>query len=184
MAEYIRTDNLSVVKDKKVFFDANIWIYIFCEIASSKEYLVNKYSAAFRELLKTGNPIFIDLVVISEFVNRYLRVAYNNYVNRNNLNNFYYKKDYRKTEDFKEAWKIICNIIKKDILPKVKIVNFKYDKSSLDKLLDSTNLDTDFNDNHIINLCKTNNMYLLTNDGDFKNTNLKIITENRYYWQN
>ena len=184
MAEYIKTNNISVVKDKKVFFDTNIWIYIFCEIANSKKYLVNKYSATFSNLLRAGNPIFIDLAVISEFVNRYLRISFSNYKAKNNLNDFEYKKDYRKTDDFKEAWENVCNIVKNRILLKVNTVNFKYDKSSLKELLNSNNLDTDFNDNHIINLCRTNNMYLLTHDGDFKNTDINIVTENQYYWRN
>jgi len=183
MAEYIKTNNLAVVKDKKIFFDANIWIFIFCEIASSKSYLVNIYSTAFRNLLRAGNPIYIDFAVISEFVNRYLRISFSNYKAKNNLDEFEYKKDYRKTDDFKEAWGNVCNIVKNRILLKANTINFKYDKSSFEKLLNSSNLDIDFNDNHIMNLCRTNNMYLLTHDGDFKNTDINIITENKYYWK-
>ena len=184
MTEYIKTNNLFSIKYKKIFFDANIWIYIFCEIGDSKKYLVDKYSAAFKNFLKMENPIFIDFVVISEFINTYLRISFSNYVRKNDLNNCDYKKDYRKTCDFKEAWQNICNIVKSHILVQTNPINFKYDKFSFDKLLDSQNFNTDFNDNHIINVCRKNNMYLLTHDGDFKNSDINIITENNYYWNN
>jgi len=186
MAEYIKTDRLSTVKDKKIFFDANIWMYIFCEIGNYKERLIRKYSSSFSYFLKNNTSIFIDLAVISEFVNRYLRIAYSNYIKKNNLTitNLDYKKDYRKTDDFKEAWKNVCNIINNRILPKANAVNFEYDRNTLTNLLNSDKPDTDFNDNHIMNLCRTKDMYLFTHDGDFKNTDINIISENQYYWQN
>lgn len=184
MAECIKTNDLSAIKGEKIFFDANIWMYIFCEIANSKKDLVNKYSTTFRNLLKTKNPIFIDLTIISEFVNRYLRIAFSNYVKGNQLKGFTYKRDYRKTDDFKEAWENVCNIVKNKILLKANTVNFEYDKSSFAELLKADNLDADFNDNHIMNLCRLNNMYLLTHDGDFKNSDINIITANQYYWRN
>lgn len=184
MPIYIKTEDIASVKNKRIFFDANIWIFLFCEIADSNKYLVNKYSATFRFLLKAGTPIFIDFVVISEFVNRYLRIAFSNYIRKKHLTNFKYKKNYRQTDDFAEAWKNVCNIVNNQMLSKANTINFEYDKPSLENLLDSNNPDTDFNDNHIMNLCRTNNLYLLTHDGDFKNSDINIITENQYYWKN
>ncbi len=179
----IKTKDIASVKNKKIFFDTNIWIFLFCEIADSKKYLVNKYSATYHFLLKAGTPVFIDFVVISEFVNRYLRIAFSNYTKKNHLINFNYKKDYRQTDDFTEAWKNVCDIVNNRILSKTITINFEYDKSSFENLLDSNNSDTDFNDNHIMNLCHTNDLYLLTHDGDFKNSEINIITENQYYWK-
>ncbi len=186
MATYIKTDNLAVVKNEKVFFDANIWMYIFCEIGDYNSHLIRRYSSSFRYFLKNQTSIFIDLAVISEFVNRYLRIAYSNYIRKNNLKitDFDYKKDYRKTDDFNDAWKNVCNIVTNGILSKANTVNFEYDKNTLTGLLNPDSLDTDFNDNHIVNLCRSSDMYLFTHDGDFKNTDINIITENGYYWKN
>ena len=185
MAEYIKTDELSKVKGKNIFFDANIWMYIFCEIGNTKEFLTRKYSSSLRYFHKNNTSIFIDYAVISEFVNRYLRIAYSNYVKSNNLDkkDYDYKKDYRLTDDFKEAWKNVCNIVNKRILTIASPVNFEYDKNTLTSLLNSDRFDLDFNDNHIMNLCRTKDMYLFTHDGDFKNSGINIISENRYYWQ-
>ncbi len=185
MAKYVKTSNLSAVKDEKVFVDANIWLYIFSKGRNPDNYLGKRYSSSFKYFLKNKTSIFIDLAVISEFANRYLRITHSNYMNKNGLKKIDcdYKKNYRKTDDFKEEWKNMCNIITNKILSKVNTVNFEYAKSSLVDLLNPDNLNADFNDNHIMNLCRTNNMYLLTHDGDFKNTDINIITENQCYWR-
>ena len=64
MAVYIKTDNLDAVKDKKVFFDTNIWIYIFCEIGNYNNRLVRRYSSSYSYFLKNNTAIFINLTVI------------------------------------------------------------------------------------------------------------------------
>ncbi len=186
MAIFIKTDNLADVKDEKIFFDANIWMYIFCEIGNYNNNLTKKYSTSFSYFLKNKTSIFIDITVISEFVNRYLRIAYSNYIRTNNLNNkdYDYKKDYRVSDDFKEAWENVCNIVNNRILLTSTPINFEYDRTSITALLDSNNNDSDFNDNHITNLCRTKDMYLFTHDRDFKNSGINIITENRHYWTN
>ncbi len=185
MATVVKTKDIDILnKNSKILFDANIWIYLFCDIANYNEFLKVKYSAAFKMLLKNRFSIFIDFSVMSEFVNRYLRIAYNNYRNGNGLSDEFKYKQYRKTDDFKEAWKNVCNIVRNKILPYASTVNFEYNKDSLLELLNLDNYNTDFNDNHIINLCRANNMYLLTNDADFMDTSIKIITENQNYWRN
>ncbi len=183
MADLLNANDFSRFKNKKIFFDTNIWMYIFCEIANSQEYFVNKYSTIFNNLLKSKTLIFVDFAVISEFVNSYLRISFNNYNRKNKLKNQDYKRDYRKTDDFREAWENVCNIVNNKILSIAKTINFEYNKISIKGLLNSKNLETDFNDNHIVNLCKTNNIYLLTNDGDFKDADINIITANSFFWK-
>ncbi|MCK5202189.1 MAG: hypothetical protein KAR21_27740 [Spirochaetales bacterium] len=185
MSKYIKTENISQINKEKVFFDANIWIFIYCEIANSKKIKIDKYSRVFKSLIKAGNPIVIDLAIISEFVNRYLRIAYSNHLRKNKLKSkaFDYKRHYRITDDFNEAWENVCNIVNHRILPYAEISNFEYNQKSLGALLDSTKLDTDFNDNHIMNLCRRNKMYLLTDDGDFKKSGINVISANQNYWK-
>ena len=184
MSHYWRIDRLPSLKNKKILFDANIWIYIFCEIGESSKFYVHTYSKAFFILLKSKNTIYTDLTVLSEFINRYLRIAFANYKEREGLQYFDYKKKYRKTADYKEAWTAVCDIVSNKILSKSQIINSEYNHTSIKKLLRDDQCETDFNDNHIVNLCEIEKMYLMTNDSDFKNTNLNVITENKVYWNN
>jgi hypothetical protein len=52
MAAVIKTKDIDILnKNSKILFDANIWIYLFCDIANYNEFLKVKYSAAFKMLL-------------------------------------------------------------------------------------------------------------------------------------
>ena len=183
MSHYWRTDRLLSLKNKKILLDANIWTYIFCEIGGTSKFYVHKYSKGFFILLKSQNKIYTDLTILSEFVNRYLRISFVNYKKRKKLGAFDYKKDYRKTTDYEEAWTTVCNIVREKIISNSEIINSEYDQNSIKKLLREDQLGTDFNDNHIVNLCEIEDMFLMTNDADFKNTNLNVITENSAYWK-
>jgi len=182
MSHYWRTDRLPSLKNKKVLLDANIWIYIFCEIGEYHKFFVNTYSKAFYILLKSNNTIYTDFCILSEFINRYLKISCTNYQKRKQLQYIDYKRDYRVTEDYKEAWTTVCDIVHNKILSRSQIINAKYDQSSMAKLLRKDQVGTDFNDNHLVNLCEVEEMFLMTNDADFKNTNLNVITENNKYW--
>ena len=92
-----------------------------------------------------------------------------------------YKKDYKKIDDFKDSLKEVYSIVKKNILPYSIIFNSCYDKDSLIKLLDKNDYLTDFNDKHIEKICNEDDIYLLTHDGDFKQSSINIVSFNAVY---
>ncbi|OHD14789.1 MAG: hypothetical protein A2086_13905 [Spirochaetes bacterium GWD1_27_9] len=106
-----------------------------------------------------------------------MRISHKKYVEEKQKAKFDFKKDYRKTDDYKETYDEISKIIKKYILPYAEISNLIYTKDSLEIFLNQ-DYKTDFNDKHIINLCKKNNFYLLTHDGDYKNSDINVISYN------
>ena len=57
----------------KLFLDANIWLYIYAP-QNPKSYWVNVYSKAFGRILTAKSCIYIDILVISEFINAYARL--------------------------------------------------------------------------------------------------------------
>lgn len=182
MSHYWRTDRLPNLKNKKILLDTNIWIYLFCEIGAYNKRSVNLYSKAFFILLKSGNTFYTDLIILSEFINRYLRIACASYKEREHLPYIDFKKDYRITDDYKNAWETVCDIVRNSILSHSQIINASYESALITKLLKQDMTDTDFNDNHIVNLCQVEDLFLMTNDADFKNTDLNVITENNVYW--
>lgn len=182
MAEYIRTNSISSIKSKKVFFDTNIWLYMFCEIGDYKDWLIRKYAYAFQYILKNDILIYTDFSIISEFVNRYLRMQFEQYKTKEKDFTLNYKKNYRNTDDFKEAWENICIIIKESILEISNIINYNHTDCSISTILDPANFDIDINDSHIITICKENDMYLMTNDRDFKDAGINIISANKSYF--
>lgn len=188
MAKRIRLRDINAMSNAKIFFDANVWIFICGNTGPSDHYSTNRirYSEAYKNILKSNNTIVTDIMVLSEFINRYLRLSYNLYKEENNKpKNYEYKKDYRKTADYKNALKEVFYIVKTKIIAKSKsqICNEQYTQKSLTALMDADNREMDFNDAHIAHICKENNMYLLTKAGDFKNADMNIISSNYIFWK-
>lgn len=174
--------DISSLSNRKVFLDANILMYLFCPIGGYREVVVNNYSSAFSLLLQNEKiKLIMDFVILSEFINSYLRLAFKLYREQNNrIYNF--KRDYKPTQDYSDNLQILIATIKNDILPYVEWSTYSSTRTDIDTFLNTLQTDkSDFNDLHIAQLCRTNNYILMTNDLDFKNMNLDILTTHPTY---
>lgn len=119
----------------------------------------------------------IDFIVISEIVNRAHRLEYNSYLyrNKNDPTKISYK-NYRNNEEGKLALSDIYLIIETNILPHFKISPKSFTK---EEILSFLHLDSlDFGDKAILAICQQNSFVLLTNDADFKFSDIDILTSN------
>jgi predicted nucleic acid-binding protein len=180
MALRMNVNEIQNLKDRKVFLDTNIWIYLFCPLSHSREFVVKKYSRAFNHLIRSNSKLYTDVTVLSEFINRYLRLAFYVYIENNEKGkDFDFKRDYKQTEDFNDNIKLIVTTIKNKILSRVSIANVNYKNKNIKALIDSLKKRMiDFNDLHIEKLCKLKGFILLTDDGDYADSSLDIISGN------
>lgn len=182
MALRINVNSIQNLSGKNILLDTNIWIYLFCPLGHSeaKEFIVKKYSRAFNRLIHSDNKLYIDVMILSEFINRYLRLVFHVYMENNNIESgFDFKKDYKQTGDFKENIQLIAATIKNKILPKVSVANFSYENRNIEELIDNLkDKMTDFNDLHFEKLCKTKGFILFTDDRDYSDSSLDIISGN------
>ncbi len=167
MARKYRLNQINQLTNNDVFVDANVLIYIFWPTGS---YYENEYSKALKELRNQGNNLYINFLVISEAINRMLRIEYSK---SSAFNKF---KDYRNSTDAKQALADIYTIVKDDILTRFEVVDKEFNKEEIERFLVVE--DIDINDKAILEVCKENNMILLTNDSDFKNSNIDLLTCN------
>lgn len=77
MAVNYRIQDIDRLIGRDIFFDANILIYLFWPVG--KRDIENKYAEAFSKLLKQRNSLNIDFNVISEVVNRIIRIEYDKF---------------------------------------------------------------------------------------------------------
>jgi hypothetical protein len=99
--------------------------------------------------------------------------------NNNIESGFDFKKDYKQTGDFKENIQLIASTIKNKILPNVSVANFNYENENIEELVENLkDRMTDFNDLHFEKLCKTKGFILLTDDSDYSDSSLDIISGN------
>ena len=163
-----KLNQIDQLKSKSFFVDANVLIYLFWPTGNS--YWVNSYATVFRKLLKQGNALFIDFLMISEVVNRIIRIEHHN-INSNQ--NF---KDFRNSDEGREVLHDIYTIVQDSILNNFCVVGKEIDKQDLESFLIVDDLD--FVDKAIVSICKENNFVLLTNDKDFKYTSIDILSCN------
>lgn len=154
-------------KDEKVFIDTNILIFLFSpEFVSSREYQVDKYSKILELLIINNNELYINSLVISEFINRCLRIDFEkNFQDKNRTKDF--KKEYRDSTTYIQTLRIIKREIKKFLKLNVKQIHDNFDKVDILEELDSLDK-LDFNDLMIVKSIETYGLKLLSDDGDFK----------------
>lgn len=160
--------DVSQLNGRDIFVDANVLIYLFWP-TGQYQYERN-YARVFRNLLRQGNNLFIDFLVISEVVNRVVRIEYQKI---NPLQKF---KDFRNSKEGKDVLSDIYIIVKNDILTRFDIIGKTFSRQDIEKCLIVDELD--FVDKATVALCKENNLVVLTNDKDFKNVGLDILTGN------
>ena len=166
--------DISSINGKKIFFDANIMIYIFWPLYPAPHY-TNQYSDIFGHLIKQGNPLLINNIVLSEIINRIGRIEYKNYCYTTQLSVSF--KDFRNSPDGQTVFRDIFSILLNTVLNNFGIGNKIFTIDEIKSLLAPDNLD--YNDKLIISECKENNYLLITNDVDYKGVDIDIITLNR-----
>jgi len=166
----MRTKNATLIKDKSVFVDTNVLIYLFFPLG--KPELEKKYASVFRGLLNQKNLLFVNFYVISEIINRIIRIEHKK------INPDQTFKDFRNSSHGQETLKDIYLIVEKCIFPNFDIIGKSFTKQDIKDFLLVDNLD--FIDKAIVQICKENDFVLLTNDSDFKNVDLDILTCNSF----
>jgi len=167
MANY-RLQDATQLQGRHIFVDANILIYLFWPTGS--HHFEQNYARVFRTLLTQGNPLYIDFLVISEVINRVLRIEHLK------LNSNMSFKNFRDSQDGKDTLDDIHTIIKGNILNRFNVEGKIFNNQEMENLMVINDLD--FVDKATVSLCAEKSLVLLTNDRDFKNSGLDILTGN------
>lgn len=162
----------------RFLLDTNIWFLIYGP-QKPTDNRVKVYSDAFFKILQAKSNIYIDVLIVSEFINTYSRQKYN----------LLFKycgtfKDFRKSKEFKPVACEIADIVKR-IIKQCSRIDNDFKGLSINNLIDAyASGDSDFNDQMLTELCKRENLTLVTDDGDFKGQEISILTANKKILQN
>ena len=69
----IAVSNYNFTSRDKIFLDANIWLYLY-GLPKLKSRWRPIYNTVFNDILKANSQIYIDVLVVSEFINAYARI--------------------------------------------------------------------------------------------------------------
>lgn len=178
MNERYTENDINKVIDRHIFFDANILMYLYGNSNSDKT--IKSYSSIFSKLLKQKNTKVVDYIVISEFINRFLRIGYESHlafydIEKSSLS----FKRFRNTEEGRDLEDDIYSIVKNDILTNFKITGTEFQKADILAFLHHSSLD--FSDKALEKVCLENDYVFLTHDSDFIGSKLDILSSNRKF---
>ena len=156
----------------KLFLDANVWLYLFGP-RQPRNHWNQIYSQVFNRILKANSQIYIDVLVVSEFINAYARMQQK--IVAPHINAF---KNFRSSPYFKPVAEDIADDVEL-VLSYCSKTESGFTALPMDDLLaDYISGDFDFNDQVITEICKNNGFTLITNDSDFKTQDIPILTAN------
>jgi predicted nucleic acid-binding protein len=179
MTDFYSIDSYQPSPQDKLFFDANVWIYICGPIGNYNRNIVQKYDLFLKRALQVNAQVCVSSLVLSEFFNRSVRIEFESVQKTDPQKYQNFKKDFRNTPSYNQTAKVLHDIIKKQILKIGKVIDDGFSEININRLLDDpTNYD--FNDRYYQELAEIKNLKIVTNDTDFAVCGLRIpiITAN------
>jgi predicted nucleic acid-binding protein len=158
-----------------LLFDANIWLYIYGPPSHISNQYRYAYTLGLRKIRGSGSRIVLDALVLSEFINAYARFFYNKLPIDDKPADF---KLFRNSSDFKPVAEQIARRARK-ILDKSEPVKKRFESGGMKSIISEyAEGIADFNDQILAELCRLNDLKLVTHDADFSGSNLTILTAN------
>ena len=169
-----RVENYKFEPGDEFFLDANIWLYIYGP-QKPVDWRVETYSWTLGRILEARCRIFIDVLVVSEFINTYARKKW-----RLVAPDIKYFKQFRKSSAFNPVAEEIVDNVKRVLNHCSRIESGFEVLGIIDLLDDYAKGHSDFNDQVITDICKQKELQLITHDGDFRGQGIPILTANKY----
>ena len=159
---------------EQILIDTNVWLYLFPAPGNPPYNFARQYSNAFANLVSAKAQPVLDPIVLSEYLNRYIRIEW-----AGNYKSKYPKfKNFRNSLDF-PAVVTSAQIFAKKIVSFCKVHSIPANEMDLNKALaDFSSGNVDFNDALLVDICKKRNLKLMTNDGDFQKGGIDVLTTN------
>jgi predicted nucleic acid-binding protein len=155
-----------------LLLDANIWLFVYGP-QKPRDSRVAVYSKALERILVARSRVYIDALIVSEFINAYARLEW-----RLLAPAIEFKK-FRKSKEFKPVAEAIAADVKRVLRHCTRVEN-GFESLAVDALLDEYAAgDSDFNDQILTTLCNKKSLTMVTDDGDFKGRGIPVVTANK-----
>jgi len=155
-------------------FDTNVWIFIN---GFDPRPEISMYSDFYSDVLKKQNLIVVTDQILSEYFNRACRMEYQLlYPDDRKMRDF---KRVRKTSDFQDRMESVRDTCLNMVEDNEFICTPQSANTFCDRLNEATNGVMDLTDISIREQCIERNAVLVTDDGDFADCGIDLVTGNR-----
>ena len=136
-----------------------------------------EYENLYANLQKKKASLLMTSIQISEFINTCIRFQFKLYQDENTGAEF--KKDYRNTNDYRDAMNSILEIVESDIIPNFEFIDDGFREINRDNIF-QYGISYDFNDAILSEIAKNQKASLVTHDADYINyaAKVEIVTNN------
>lgn len=160
-----KISDYTVSPSEEFFFDTNVWMFLFAPLAGSKPNKQKAYSRLLGDIVSRGATIWINSQVVAEYINRCLRMEFEEWKKRTSNFGADYKLDFRPTADYQTTLTDTKSQISA-ILQKCQRYPDDFHCINVDAIISSMGHSYDYGDAIIIDLCKRKKFNLVTDDGD------------------
>lgn len=175
MSNVISIEDYSFSDGDEFLIDTNIWLYLYGP-QIPKDWKTKIYSKSLQNILAAKSKIWIDVLILSEFINRYSRIEFEVHKISGSTANF---KDFRKSTAFVPIATAIAKAVKRIIKQSLRSSS-GFENLDIDTLIQQfENERPDFNDQVFVELCKTKKLKFITHDSDFKDCGLTVLSANK-----
>jgi hypothetical protein len=177
MATVYGLRDILLLEGRELFVDANVFIHTFYRTPGVVPGIrVRAYINAYNRLVDEGIPLRTSFDVISEYINRSMRMRQRSL----KLDDLDFKI-FRNSQAGHDALKEIHIILKDKILKQVVIVERPFDNETVEKFLVIDRLD--FVDKSIVAICQGKSYVLFSDDGDYRESDIEVFTNNPVFWR-
>jgi predicted nucleic acid-binding protein len=173
MSNVIKISNYSIKSDDNFFFDANIWILLFCPIASSRRKKQEIYAEFLEYIRSRKRPVHINALVLSEFINAWMHMSHKVWAKSQILGNTDYKRNFVGSEEYLEVVKIIQRTVD-TVLSFCERNNDDFNSIEVPSIVHGLK-NRDFNDNYYLQLANRKRMHIVSDDADLFDGNFQNI---------
>ena len=161
-------------QNDRLFIDANVWLDVYGPVGYQRA-TAKAYSRAVRDIRSSGCEVFLDALVLSEFINRFARIEQERLAPA--CVDF---KAFRQTPDFKGVASDIASTVTRIAKACCRRCSSEFENTDIYGLMAEFDRgESDFNDLLIREVCKRNSLTLVTHDADFSQSGVDILTANR-----
>ena len=163
---------------KDILFDTNIWLLIDGPSYGAMDFRATQYSGAYKKL-RVKNNIIVNEYVIAEFSNRYFKLEYEAQKRAaDDPDSFCKLKQYRKGVEGARVLESIRDTCM-SLLDECSFAQLDHGEPAVRGALeDFSRGELDLTDIFLREHCSKKDLFFLTDDIDFSNCSLNIITAN------
>ena len=171
--EKIRIKDHEVSPSYAYLFDTNVWLFLYGPIAGTSSGKQKVYSELLNDVTSRGATVYTTALVLSEFINRYLRIAFESWKQQQKDGSLQFKKDFRPTQEYRDQLALACFSVR-EILKVAEKYPDNFNATDVPRMLDRLSPACDYNDMYLVTSCEQGGFKMVSDDKDFEEVDSKV----------